>query len=70
MTLLRCRALLVILATALSGCATLTGEATQKVSIQTVDKEGRVVDGMSCRASNASGVFNPMDSMSLRTSSF
>jgi hypothetical protein len=53
MMLLRCRALLAVLAVALSGCATLTGDATQKVNIQTVDQDGRVVDGMSCHASNA-----------------
>jgi len=72
MTLLRCRALLVVLATALSGCATLTGEATQKVSIQTVDKDGRAVDGMSCRASNNSADYvgvTPMFDTQVRRSS-
>ena len=37
----------------LSGCATMAGDATQKVSIQTVDAQGRTVDGMSCKVSNA-----------------
>lgn len=42
---------------ALTGCATLSGEATQKISIQTVDAQGRSVDGMSCKVSNASAEY-------------
>ena len=56
----------------LSGCATLAGDATQKVNIQTVDTEGRVVDGMSCRASNGSADYvgvTPMFNMQVRRSS-
>lgn len=68
-----CPALLTALALgALSGCATLSGDSTQKVSIQTVDQDGRVVDGMSCRASNASADYvgvTPMFDMQVRRSS-
>jgi hypothetical protein len=56
----------------LSGCATLAGDSTQKVNIQTVDTEGRVVDGMSCRASNSSADYvgvTPMFDMQVRRSS-
>lgn len=74
-TMLRttCLALLTALALgALSGCATLAGDSTQKVSIQTVDQDGRVVDGMSCRAGNASADYvgvTPMFDMQVRRSS-
>jgi hypothetical protein len=57
---------------ALAGCATLAGEATQKLSIQTVDGDGRPVDGVSCRASNASAGYvgvTPMFDMRVRRSS-
>ena len=60
-----------VLAIGLSGCATLTGDATQKLDIQTVDKDGRAVDGMSCRASNASAEYvgvTPMFDMQVRRS--
>lgn len=56
----------------LSGCATLAGDSTQKLNIQTVDTEGRVVDGMSCRASNNSADYvgvTPMFNMQVRRSS-
>lgn len=43
--------------TALSGCATMAGDATQKVSIQTVDAQGRTVDGMSCKVSNSTAEY-------------
>lgn len=64
--------LLAVLAIGLSGCATLTGDATQKLDIQTVDKDGRAVDGMSCRASNASAEYvgvTPMFDTRIRRSS-
>lgn len=57
---------------ALSGCATLTGEATQRVSIQTVDAQGYAVDGMSCLATNWSAEYvgvTPMFDMQIRRSS-
>jgi hypothetical protein len=54
---LLCRPLLAALVLGLlSGCATLSGEPTQKVNIQTVDAEGKTIDGMSCRASNTSAL--------------
>lgn len=56
---------------ALTGCATITGESTQKVSIQTVDAQGRSVDGMSCFASNSSAEYvgvSPMFDMKIRRS--
>ena len=56
----------------LSGCATMAGDATQKVNIQTVDGQGRVVDGMSCHASNSSARYvgvTPMFDMQVRRSS-
>jgi len=65
-------ALLIAFALALSGCATLTGDATQKLDIQTVDKDGRSIDGMSCRASNASADYvgvTPMFDTQVRRSS-
>jgi hypothetical protein len=72
MRLVSRRILLAALALGLSGCATLTGEATQKLNIQTVDKDGRPVDGMSCRASNASAEYvgvTPMFDTQVRRSS-
>jgi len=60
-----------LVAVALSGCATLAGDSTQKLSIQTVDKDGRAVDGMSCRAANASAEYvgvTPMFDMQVRRS--
>jgi hypothetical protein len=72
MSLVCCRTLLAVLAIGLSGCATLTGDATQKVDIQTVDQDGRPVDGMSCRASNASAEYvgvTPMFDTQVRRSS-
>jgi hypothetical protein len=67
-----CRVLFAAFALALSGCATLTGDATQKLNIQTVDRDGRVVDGMSCHASNASADYvgvTPMFDTQVRRSS-
>ena len=70
---LLCRPLLAALVFGLlSGCATLSGEPTQKVNIQTVDAEGKTVDGMSCRASNSSAKYvgvTPMFDMHVRRSS-
>ncbi len=61
-----------VVVTALSGCATLTGEATQKLTIQTVDAEDRVVDGMSCLVTNSFAEYvgvTPMFDMQVRRSS-
>ncbi len=69
---LLCRlSLAALVAAALSGCATLAGDSTQKLSIQTVDKDGHAVDGMSCKASNASAEYvgvTPMFDMQVRRS--
>lgn len=71
---MRCLALYGVLALALSGlsgCATLTGEATQKITVQTVDSQDRIVDGMSCRVSNSSADYvgvTPMFDMKVRRS--
>ena len=40
-----------------SGCATVTGEATQAITIQTVDANGKPVDGMKCRIVNGSAEY-------------
>jgi hypothetical protein len=66
------RFLLLVLGTVLiGGCATVSGNATQPVSIQTVDAEGRVIEGMSCRVSNAAGEYvgdTPMFDLKVRRS--
>lgn len=65
-------ALLALAAVLASGCATVTGRATQPVSIQTVDSEGRVIDGMSCRVSNGGREYagdTPMFDLQVRRSS-
>jgi hypothetical protein len=72
MLLAPCRVLAAVLALALAGCATLTGDATQKLNIQTVDAEGKAVDGVSCRAVNGSAEYvgvTPMFDMQVRRSS-
>lgn len=54
------------------GCATVNGTATQPISIQTVDAHGRVLEGMSCRVSSASGEYvgdTPMFDLRVRRSS-
>jgi hypothetical protein len=38
----------------LGACATLTGDPTQVLQIETVDERGRVIEGMRCHLSNAS----------------
>ena len=40
-----------------SGCATVTGDATQAINIQTVDANGKPVDGMACRIVNGSAEY-------------
>jgi hypothetical protein len=72
MSLVSRSSVLAVLALGLAGCATLTGDATQKVNIQTVDQEGRAIDGMSCHASNASAEYvgvTPMFDTQVRRSS-
>ena len=55
-----------------SGCATVSGRATQPISIQTVDAQGRLIEGMSCRAVNGGGQYvgdTPMFDLQVRRSS-
>ena len=54
-----------------SGCATVTGEATQAINIQTVDAKGKPVDGMACRIVNGSAEYmgdTPMFGLRVRKS--
>ena len=63
---------MLLLISMVSGCATLAGESTQKLNIQTVDAEGSIVEGMSCHVSNASANYvgvTPMFDMRVRRSS-
>ncbi len=56
----------------LSGCATLTGEPTQVINVQTLDARGHAVEGMRCRVSNGSEEYfgsSPMFALSVRRSS-
>ena len=53
------------------GCATLTGEATQAINIQTVDASGKPVDGMACRIVNGSAEYmgdTPLFNLKVRKS--
>ena len=72
MRLLRFRALLAGLAIiGMSGCATVTGEATQSINIQTVDAKGKPIDGMACRIVNGSAEYmgdTPMFGLRVRRS--
>lgn len=67
------RATLLTLTTLLAGgCATVSGNATQPISIQTVDAQGRVIEGMSCRVNNPSAQYvgdSPMFDLKVRRSS-
>jgi hypothetical protein len=54
------------------GCATLTGEPTQQITIQTVDVQGRAVEGMGCSVINGSAQYvgdTPMFDLKVRRSS-
>jgi len=66
------RAFLAALAiTGVSGCATMTGEATQVINFQTVDANGKPVDGMACRIVNGSAEYRgdtPMFGLRVRRS--
>lgn len=53
------------------GCATVRNDSTQPISIQTVDAQGRIVEGMSCRVSNDGGQYvgdTPMFDLRVRRS--
>jgi hypothetical protein len=67
---LRSACLLAIVA-ALSGCATVTGEPTQDVTIVTVDAKGMPVDGLRCVVANGSDEWvgnSPMHGLQVRRS--
>ncbi len=57
---------------ALGGCATMTGTATQSISIHTVDASDRPIEGMKCRVVNGSAEYfgtSPMYDLQVRRSS-
>lgn len=54
-----------------SGCATMTGDALQSISIHTVDASDRPVEGMRCRVVNGSAEYfgtSPMYGLRVRRS--
>jgi hypothetical protein len=64
-------AFLVVATVCASGCATVSGSATQPISIQTVDPEGRVIEGMRCRVTSEAGDYvgdSPMFDLKVRRS--
>jgi hypothetical protein len=64
-------ACLLLLAAALSGCATVTGEPLQDVTILTVDAQGQPVDGLRCVATNGRNTWvgnSPMHGLQVRRS--
>jgi hypothetical protein len=64
-------ACLLLLAAALSGCATVTGEPTQDVTIVTVDAQGLPVDGLRCVVANGRNTWvgnSPMHGLQVRRS--
>ena len=67
------RAFLVAVASvAAGGCATVTGDATQAINIQTVDAKGKPIDGMACRIVNGSAEYmgdTPLFNLKVRRSS-
>ena len=54
-----------------SGCATLTGSPTQRISLQTLDAQGQQIRGMRCRIINGTAEYvgdSPMMDMEIRRS--
>ena len=54
-----------------TGCATMTGEPTQVINVQTLDAQGHAVEGMRCRVSNGDQEYfgsSPMFALSVRRS--
>jgi hypothetical protein len=41
----------------LGACATITGDPTQALQIETIDEQGRAIDGMRCHLTNASSEY-------------
>jgi hypothetical protein len=65
-------AALAFLALMASGCATVNGNPTQPISIQTVDAEGRVIEGMHCKVTNDAAQYlgdSPLFDLKVRRSS-
>lgn len=55
-----------------SGCATMTGTATQSINVHTVDASDRPIEGMRCRIINGSAEYfgtSPMYDLRVRRSS-
>ena len=56
----------------LSGCATMTGEATQTINVQAFDTRGRAIEGMHCKVTNGSAQYfgnSPLFGLTVRRSS-
>ena len=63
--------LAVIQAALLGACATITGDPTQVVHVETLDEQGQPIEGMRCRLSNASSEYfgdSPMFSLEVHRS--
>ena len=63
--------LAVIQAALLSACATITGDPTQVVHVETLDEQGQPIEGMRCHLSNASSEYfgdSPMFSLEVHRS--
>jgi hypothetical protein len=61
-----------VLAAMLGGCATVTGDPTQTVHIETLDERGRPIEGMRCQVRNDSAEYfgdSPMFGLEVRRSS-
>jgi hypothetical protein len=69
---IRCLTLAALTGFLLGGCATVTGDPTQVVHIETVDEHGRPIEGMRCHLSNASSEYfgdSPMFGLEVHRSS-
>lgn len=56
----------------LSGCATITGEPTQIINVQTLDARGQAIEGMRCKVTNGAAEYfgnSPMFGLAVRRSS-
>lgn len=61
-----------VAASLLSGCATITGDATQFINVRTLDARGNSVEGMRCKVTNGSAEYfgnSPMFGLAVRRSS-
>lgn len=67
----RAACLRLLLAAALSGCATVTGEPTQDLTILAIDAQGQPVEGLRCVATNGRNTWvgnSPMHGLQVRRS--